>query len=439
MHFLAEKIHILRTMLRERPDNRALLDEEVQWETGVIGHSRYMVQITLPGGAVLAQTSAYSAAGLRKRDYPAPIVLAKAEPRTRDVQAPDGRHYLLAAAIAQFGADPEAQRVVHLAVDVSNDDRILADFRRTVIAVLLAGIALSIAIGAWTARRGMWPMKEMVRTIQSVSASRLSAQLEPAEWPRELAELAVAFNQLLRRLEQAFARVSSLASELAHELRTPLNNLMGEAEVALGQPRSADDYRQTIESSLEECQRLSHMIDTLLFLARAENPNALLKRTQFGARAELEAIVDYLEPLAQEKNLRVACEGDAMLWADRDLFRRAVTNLFANAFRHTPPGGRVTARVDESAAREVSVSIADTGPGIEPAEQAKLFERFYRGASKQGGGEGTGLGLAIVRSIAQLHGGAARLVSEPGRGTVVSISFPSAESRSTEPRPTLES
>lgn len=85
------------------------------------------------------------------------------------------------------------------------------------------------------------------------------------------------------------------------------------------------------------------------------------------------------------------------------------------------------------------MSIADTGPGIEPAEQAKLFERFYRGASKQGGGEGTGLGLAIVRSIAQLHGGAARLVSEPGRGTVVSISFPSAESRSTEPRPTLES
>ena len=240
----------------------------------------------------------------------------------------------------------------------------------------------------------------------------------------ELRELVAAFNQLLERLEQAFGRVSNLASELAHELRTPLNNLMGEAEVVLDRTRSAAEYRQTIESSLEEYQRLAHMIDTLLFLARAENPNAHLQRARFGVRAELEAVADYLDPVAQEKNLQVSCEGDALLWADRNLFRRALTNLFSNAFRHAPPGGRVVARVRSSGSSEVTVSVADSGPGIPREEQERVFERFYRGASSRGDEQGAGLGLAIVRSIVQLHGGSVRLESAPDRGTTVILSFP---------------
>lgn len=429
LHFLAQKIHVLRTMLREHPDNSALLDEEVQWETGVIGHSRYMVQIALPDGTPLSETRGFGDALPHERDFPAPIGLLQTVPTARDVRSTAGRHYLLAAAAAQAGAAPGRPRVVRLAVDVTNDDRILADIRRILIAVLVIGIGLSCAIGVSVARRGLRPLGQVAETIRSVGISRLSARLVPADWPQELRELVAAFNRLLERLEQAFGRISNLASELAHELRTPVNNLMGEAEVVLDRPRSADEYRQTIESSLEECQRLSHMIDTLLFLARAENPNAHLNFTRFAVRGELEAIVDYLDPLAQEKGLAVGCEGDALLWADRDLFRRAVTNLLSNAFRHTPAGGSVTARVSESAPGEVTVSISDTGPGIDGAEQAKVFERFYRGASARGNGDGVGLGLAIVRSIAELHGGSARLTSELGRGTTVTLSFPGGSAR----------
>ena len=424
VHFLAEKIHVLRTMLREHPDNRALLEEEVQWETSVIGHSRYLVQIALPEGTVLSQTRGFGAALAHERDFPAPIGPGQTDPAARDVRTPAGRHYLLAAAVAQAGPNPEAQRVLRIAVDVTNDDRILADIRRIMIAVLLVGIGLSTAIGVWIARRGLRPVREVAETIRNLGASRLSARLAPADWPQELRELVTAYNHLLQRLELAFGRISSLATELAHELRTPLNNLMGEAEVVLDRSRSAAEYRQTIESSLEEYQRLSHMIDTLLFLARAENPNAHLQRTRFGVRAEIEAVADYLDPVAQEKNLRVSCEGDAQLWADRNLFRRALTNLFSNAFRHTPPGGEVVASVRTSASSEVTVSVSDSGPGIPRDEQPRVFERFYRGASSQGDEQGAGLGLAIVRSILQLHGGSARLESAAGRGTTVILSFP---------------
>lgn len=434
--FLSEKVHVLRTMLRQRPNDQALLSEEVDWETSVLGHGHYFVQILDPRGNVLTQTPGLNDSGIDLHAFPTPMLLTSTDPKMAWVRTANGRLYLLSAALAALGESHQPDRIVRIALDVSHEDRILHDFGVIAALVLLLGVVLSAALGAGVARHGLRPVGTMIDTVRQTTALRLRERIDPTNWPRELTGLAHAFNDMLMRLDQAFARMTGAAADLAHELRTPINNLMGETEVILANPRSAQEYRQTLESNLEEYQRLARMIDSLLFIARAENPDAQVVRSNFDAGEALREVTEFYSAVAEEAGIRLSYAGQARLSADRDLFRRAVSNLLSNAIRHTPAGGsiqaHVTAAYDDNT---VTVTIADTGCGIAPEEQARVFDRFFRGASGHNRAGGTGLGLAIVKSIMELHQGEVRLQSHPGQGTSVSLRFPGA-TRNTRPRMT---
>jgi two-component system heavy metal sensor histidine kinase CusS len=230
---------------------------------------------------------------------------------------------------------------------------------------------------------------------------------------------------MLGRLEDSFNRLSRFSADLAHELRTPIHNLMGEAEVALSRTRSSEDYREVLESSLEEGQRLSRMIDSLLFLARAENAETRLEFSLVNVRNEMQAVVDYYDAVIAENQLEVHCEGQARLMADSILLRRALTNLLSNAVRHTPASGRITLSARETANGAAEISVTDSGPGIPAAHLPRVFDRFYRiDPARAHSEKGTGLGLAIVKSIMELHGGTVTVESGPGRGTTACLHFP---------------
>jgi two-component system heavy metal sensor histidine kinase CusS len=207
-----------------------------------------------------------------------------------------------------------------------------------------------------------------------------------------------------------------------------VNNLRGEIELALGKPRGPEEYRDVLGSCLEECGRLARMIDSLLFLARAENPRTQVPREPVEVARELEAVREFYEAAAAEVGvaLRVAARPPLHAEVNRPLLQRAVGNLVENALAHTPAGGEVTLTAGPDQ-RGVRVAVADTGCGIPEEHLEHVFDRFYRAdRARSAKGGGVGLGLAIVKGIVELHGGAVEIDSTVGHGTRVALVFPSA-------------
>jgi len=230
---------------------------------------------------------------------------------------------------------------------------------------------------------------------------------------------------MLTRLEDSFTRLSQFSADLAHELRTPINNLMGEAEVALARPRTPEEYHQLLGSSLEEYAKLARMIDSLLFLARAESPETHIVCTLFDARKELEVLQDFYDAMAEEHEVAIRCQEQALVYADPLLFRCALSNLLSNALQYTPRGGTVTLSVTQADDYTLIVRVRDTGIGIAPEHLPKIFDRFYRvDPARSQRRPGMGLGLALVKSIMALHGGTITVESVPPQGTTITLRFP---------------
>lgn len=309
---------------------------------------------------------------------------------------------------------------IQVAQDRTADERFMKQFAALLIAVLALGVAAA-AIIAWSVtKRGLLPLGKMTDALQRVGPKQLHERVPATGWPRELQPLALAFDDMLARLEDSFVRLSQFSADIAHELRTPIANIRGEAEVALTRSRSADEYREVMESTIAECQHLGHIVDNLLFLARTEAAEGHLHRSVFDGRAVVEKIAAFYEPIAEEQKLTIHCRGEATFVADEMLFSRAVNNLVENAIHHTPAGGTIEVAVAGS-----EVSVKDNGTGIPAEHLPRVFDRFYR-ADPARSSDGTGLGLALVKSIMDLHGGTARIESEPGQGTTVTLLFPRA-------------
>ena len=351
---------------------------------------------------------------------------AVAESRKSKAFSAAGRHFLLLTG-RQLASVPEGRGSWYLqvALDVTGETNLIRNYREQLGWVLALGIVLSALIGIWVSRSCLQPLRDIARAAEEITASRLHERIAVRGWPKELDVLARAFDRMLDRLQNSFSRLAEFSEDLAHELRTPINNLMGETEVALAKGRTPDEYRQLLESSLEEFERLSRMSESLLFLARADSSQSRLQCSMVSVKSELEAVRDFYDALAEERKVKVLCQGEAEMSVDQILFRRALSNLMANALNNTPPGGTVTLGVRPSQEHTMDVYVRDSGIGIPEEHLARVFDRFYQvDAARSGSQEGTGLGLAIVKSIMALHEGTVEIQSAPGHGTVVTLHFP---------------
>jgi two-component system heavy metal sensor histidine kinase CusS len=423
-HFLAEEIQELRIILRESPDQHGTLEQEVKWEGGFSKVRRNCTRILGDEGETLFETPGMDKI-VAPSQFPPPIEATERPGKGMKWRSNGGRPYLLMAAWGRLGHSDRKQRLLQVALDVSHEDALIAKYRRMVMVVLLLGTLFSAGAGIAVARKGLRPLEEITRTARRTSITQLHERISPARWPRELAALATAFDDMLNRLEDSFTRLSQFSADLAHELRTPINNLIGEAEVALSRNRTPDEYRQILESSLEEYARLSRMAESLLFLARAESTEMRIQRSQLGGLREMEAVREFYYAVADEEGIDIICQGDAKLFADSVLFRQALSNLLSNALRYTPRNGQVLLSIKQTEDEWAEVTVRDTGSGIDPEHLPRLFDRFYHAdPARSRKTSGTGLGLAIVRSIMGLHGGTVTIQSEPGKGTTVTLRFP---------------
>jgi two-component system, OmpR family, heavy metal sensor histidine kinase CusS len=235
-----------------------------------------------------------------------------------------------------------------------------------------------------------------------------------------------AHNAMLHELEGANEGLQQYADNVAHELRNPVNKMLLASEVALTRARTPDEYQDTLVSIVEESQRLSSIVGSLLFLARARRTRVDLERHQIDVSTELDTIRSFFDGAAEEAGitLTVKCPANVALDVDRTLFQRALSNLISNAIAHTPAGGSIGIEAEVSDDR-VTIDVIDTGEGVADEEQARVFDRFYRADKARIATSGRlGLGLPIAKSIMDLHGGAIALRSKLGHGTVVTLTFP---------------
>lgn len=424
--FLAHEIQECRALLQEHPNDAHLLAYEIQMEMEASRFITYYARLLDNQQHVLLETPGMTDV-LPMASFPAAITTTQIPTRGIVWKTGMGKSYLLMSAQAEVNMKRVAPRILQVALDVSTNEALIAGYRRKLLVVVALGIVFSWGVGVFVAQRGLQPLKDITTATDRVNASQLHERIAAKAWPEELASLAYSFDQMLDRLEDSFSRLSQFSAALAHELRTPINNLRGEAGVALSQARTPEEYRQTLESSLEEYARLSRLIDNLLFLARAEGATTCLNRTTCDARKAIEVVRDFYEALAEDRGIDLACSGEATLEADPVLFRQAISNLLSNALNHTARGGRVSITVARQDHRAVQVSVTDTGCGISPEYLPKIFDRFYRvDPARSQQLSGAGLGLAIVKSIMGLHSGAIGVQSEVGKGSTFTLTWPSA-------------
>ncbi len=400
-HLLAGKLQDVATVLANHPDDKAALEEEVLGEMPASADSQIYVRVRKNGRLQLESPG---------MEDMLPSGRFNGGHRTRSRK----RHY-------QIAERAEGPYLIQGALDVTEDDRMTESYRRRLLYTALLGTIACSLFGALAAHQGLKPLRSIAQSAQGITAQRLQQRLEPGNVPQELRELVQALNDMLDRLDHAFERLSRFSADLAHELRTPITNLMGEAEVVLAKDRPAEEYRQVLESSMEEFRRLSRLTSRMLFLARAEDPGAIVKRVPIETEKLLNEILAFFEAVAEEQGVRLAGEASGIILGDAEMLRQALANLISNALEATPKGGGIFIHLN-ARGNQAELEVRDTGRGIPADELPHLLDRFYRTSEAfTQKSPGTGLGLAIVQSIARLHGGEVQITSQTGIGTTVRL------------------
>jgi len=420
--FLADKLHVLRTMLRERPGDEDGLREEIELESAARRYQQFYIRLLDEKGAPILTTP-----GMAEQLDLAELAHRTTSRSERSVSMTgrQGQAFRVAMADALVGSPPVHRDTVQIAVDISQEQDLLARYRLWFWAIMAAISVLFPVVGYRIARHGIRPVEEIAATARRITSTNLRERIGADGYPSELASLAATFNEMLDRLEDSFERISRFSADIAHDLRTPVNNIRGEAEVALARTRTVDEYRELIESTLEESVRLSDLIGDLLFLARSERPLTELRRERVDVGELLTTVRDYYEAVTTDGGISLIasqCAEPVTADLDRSLMLRAVSNLVSNAIAHTPKGGSVILTASAAADAEIRIEVSDTGSGIPAEALPRVFDRFFRvDPSRSKASGGTGLGLAIVQSIMTLHGGSAEIASQLGRGTIVTL------------------
>jgi two-component system, OmpR family, heavy metal sensor histidine kinase CusS len=427
--FLADKLHVIRTMLRERPDDWDALHEEIELESAARKYEQFYVRLLdaqnqpllmTPGMAEQLDFSKFGIPSQSRSEHAIPM------------KGAHGRTFRVTSATAVVGSPARGTDTIQIAIDVSQKEELLARYRFWFWTILTGTSVLFPLIGYQIARHGIRPVEEMATTARRISSTNLRERIRAEGYPFELASLAATFNEMLDRLEESFERISRFSADIAHDLRTPVNNIRGETEVVLARARTIEEYREVLGSCLEEAERLSELISDLLFLARAESPLTHLHREAVNVCELLDGVREYYQASAEDNCISLATvstENLLMAELDRKLVQRAVGNLISNALAHTPPGGsiRLGANAENGSVR---IDVSDTGSGIPADALPRVFDRFFRvDTSRAQASGGTGLGLAIVQSIMTLHGGKVEIQSRLGQGTRVTLDMPLSKKR----------
>jgi heavy metal sensor kinase len=409
----------------ERVDDRGvqLVFNPNDREEAYLVHSatRYYQVFQLPSGALVVQSQELELLGVRLS--PEAVRSLANDQEYSDMQLEKERLRFHNDVVARDNAN---RYLVRVGIPLTPADEAQRGFLRSLLLLTPLGILLASLVGWEMSRRALRPMKSLAIAARHIDIKQLQERLPTRGAGDEVDEVAQAFNETLARLENSVGQMKQFTASISHELRTPLTALRGEAEIALLQARSVEEYKRVLTSQLEEFDKLAHMINQLLVLANAEAGEIRWTDQSVDLSALADSLVDQLEPVSAAKkiNLSTSSQPHVHVRGDASWIERVILNLLDNAIKFTPEDGTVSIRV-KAIGKEAELSVEDTGIGISSQALPHIFDRFYRAEpSRSKQVEGVGLGLALVRWIVEKHAGRISVHSELGKGSKFTIYLP---------------
>jgi two-component system OmpR family sensor kinase len=383
-----------------------------------------------PRGAVRRVPFSFGEKGLPHPLMPAhpPVSASTDSLSTFSVPASAGSSGFRAAAV-RF---PGSSRTLAVAIPLGDTDQTLAHLRLVGIIVTAAVLAALAALAWWVIGVGLRPLGRMTETANEIAAGDdLSLRVEATDGRTEVGRLGTAFNGMLARIEDAFARreasearLRTFLADASHELRTPLATIRGYAELfRLGAADDPEDARTSMKRIEEESARMGIIVSDLLTLARLDEVHEPVREPVNLAEVAADAAADG-RAMAPKRRIELRASGSAEVVGDVSQLRQIVSNLVANAIAHTPDGTPIDIEVDADDAN-ATLRVRDHGPGLPDGSEARVFERFWRAdGGRPGEGGGSGLGLAIVSGVAQAHGGHAEATNAADGGATFTVTIP---------------
>ena len=331
-----------------------------------------------------------------------------------------------------FTAKNGARYVIEVGSSNQEIERVLHGLLLAIAIGLPAMVAIAIAGGYLLMRRALRPVDEITQSAERITSRNLSERLPAPQTGDELERLSVALNRMIARLDESFQHVHRFSADASHELRTPLTILRGELEAAAQQPQITPELRETLGSALEETERLSRIVESLMAISRLDAGEARVELSHFDLAELTSSTTEQMRLLAEDKDIALRCDAELQVRVegDRARLKQVIVNLVDNAIKYTPAGGFVGVKVSATNGRAV-LEVNDNGVGIPPEAAPNIFERFYRvdkARSRQMGG--AGLGLSIVKAIVTAHGGQVKVESVEGRGSRFLVELPIANKTS---------
>ena len=386
--------------------------------------TRFYEVFELPSGNLVVQSEEMELLGVRPS--PNTVRALAANPGLADSQLPAHRLLFDSSIVpATDGRNPFLLRI-GIPLDPADDAR--REFLHVLLFLVPVGIALAALAGWQMARRALRPMTNLAIAARRIDVQRLSDRLPVRGTNDEVDDVAKAFNETLGRLENSVGQMKQFTASISHELRTPLTALRGEAEVALLEARSPEEYKQVLTSQLEEFGKLAHMINQLLVLARAEAGEIQWAEQTVDLSALALSLAEQIEPLATAKGIRLTSnvQPGVLVDGDANWIERAILNLLDNAIKFSEASGKVDVTLS-AYHHDAVLTVQDAGIGIPADSLPHVFDRFFRvEPSRSKNVEGVGLGLALAKWIVEKHRGHIEVQSQTGNGSSFTIRLPLA-------------
>jgi len=302
--------------------------------------------------------------------------------------------------------------------------RFLDAFKGMFIATMTFLTLLAAGIGWFMARRAVSGVEAVTRTAQKISGGTLQERVPVKPRGDEIDQLATTFNQMLDRIQTLLTEIKEMSENIAHDLKSPITRIRGITEVTLTNGKSMGEYESMAASTIEECDRLLDMINTMLMISKTESGVDKLLREEVDLAGLVREACELFEPIAEDKRVTLSYDvpNKSHLVGDNRMIQRMLSNLLDNAIKYTPSGGAVSVSLSENEERDVIITVKDTGIGISQSDLPRIFERFYR-CDQSRSKPGIGLGLSLARAIARAHGGDITVTSIQDQGSTFTVTL----------------
>ena len=353
-------------------------------------------------------------------------LLREGRPVFKTIAIPDRREKVRIL-YSRIGPDT----ILQIGQSMENYSRFIDAFKGIFAATMVTLIALAAGVGWFMARRAVSGVEAVTRTAQKISAGTLEERVPVKARGDEVDQLATTFNQMLDRIQTLVTGIKEMSDNIAHDLKSPITRIRGLAEVTLTSGKAVGEYEAMAASTIEECDRLLDMINTMLMISKAEARVDTLYRQRVDLSGLVRDACALFEPMAEDKGLTLTCNaGDSQeVLGDNRMLQRMFSNLLDNAIKYTGSGGKVSVDLSADGGDAVTVTVKDTGTGIPSSELTRIFERFYR-CDQSRSQSGMGLGLSLARAIARSHGGEITVTSQLGQGSTFTVTLPKAKMQS---------